>query len=358
MTITDTSTIEPWMTELWAWADKFDISVEELPRNKEDLLEITDLNISSNQLIYLPDSIGQLKNLEKLKISSSHLKQIPETIGQLTGLTQLTLNCESLEYFPDTFESWIQLRELTFTSDKIKQFPKLLAHLTHLRMVDFPIQLIDQVPINIIEGYFDNGLWIKSIPFTMLYKPLADYYRLSDVGFFVIDDGWSEKSLIDLKYKIGSGALFGLQTTNTSINKFDEIEGIIICEPNEVQQVITVFESVLLGWNKRGIDAADIRRACGADKPAKFIQTSVVATPGSNQEVNAINRLLSQIPKGLSIEYMMLDIESDHELTLDEFFNVTAPIENRDTDFAEVFYGNRFTESTGCCWIGAIYVAG
>ena len=55
----NTITIEPWMTELWAWADKFEISEEDLPRNREGLLTITDLDIRSNQLTELPESIGQ-----------------------------------------------------------------------------------------------------------------------------------------------------------------------------------------------------------------------------------------------------------------------------------------------------------
>jgi hypothetical protein len=54
MTVNSTSSIEPWMMELWAWADKFEILKEDLPRNKEGLLAITDLDIRSNQLTELP----------------------------------------------------------------------------------------------------------------------------------------------------------------------------------------------------------------------------------------------------------------------------------------------------------------
>ncbi|WP_313597624.1 hypothetical protein [Psychrobacter sanguinis] len=53
----NTITIEPWMTELWAWADKFEISEESLPRHRESLLTITDLDIRSNQLTELPESM-------------------------------------------------------------------------------------------------------------------------------------------------------------------------------------------------------------------------------------------------------------------------------------------------------------
>lgn len=110
------------------------------------------------------------------------------------------------------------------------------------------------------------------MPLTKLYTPLTDDYCLSEVGFFIIDDNWSEKSLIDLKHKTGLGILFGLQTTDKRIDKFEVIDGIIICESDEVQQVITVFESVLSRRDRVGIDFNNIRRSCGAEKPAKFIQ--------------------------------------------------------------------------------------
>jgi len=335
MTITNTSTIEPWMTELWAWADKFDISVEDLPRNQEGLLEITDLNIGSNQLTYLPDSIGQLKSLEKLTICCSELKRIPETIGYLTGLNELILKCKKLEHLPES-----------------------LAQITQLRGLDIPSRLFSELPISIIKRYRDKELWLYGLPITALYTTLAEDYCLSEFGFFLIDDDWDERSLLDLKYKTGAYFLFGLQTTDKRIDKFNVIDGIIICESDEVQHVMTVFESIL---SKRGIvavDIGDVKRSCGAEKPAQFIQARASSTPDANQEINAANYLCNQIPNGLRIKYMMLDIEIDRELSLDEMLNITTVIENRATDNAEVFYGLKYADNPEYCWMGAIYVTG
>lgn len=43
------SNIKPWITELWAWADKFKIPEEVLPRDHATLLVLTDLSIDCNQ---------------------------------------------------------------------------------------------------------------------------------------------------------------------------------------------------------------------------------------------------------------------------------------------------------------------
>ena len=211
---------------------------------------------------------------------------------------------------------------------------------------------------NDINEEHNDELQTKPVAFTTLYKPQADRYRLSEVGFIVIEDGWNEQSLLALKQQTGLGTLFALQTTDKCTDRFEVIDGIIICKADEVGQVTTVFESILSDRDKVGIDINDIKRSCGAEKTAKFIQNTVTSKPDSEQVKSAVNHLLNQIPEGLSIEYMMLDIESDHKLSLDEFFSITTAVESRISDDSEVFYGNRMIDKPNHYWMGAIYVAG
>ncbi|NYR10830.1 hypothetical protein [Psychrobacter sp. BI730] len=211
---------------------------------------------------------------------------------------------------------------------------------------------------NDINEEHNDELQTKPVVFTTLYKPQADSYRLSEVGFIVIEDGWNEQSLLALKQQTGLGTLFALQTTDKCTDRFEVIDGIIFCKVDEVGQVITVFESALSDRDKVGIDVNDIKRSCGAEKSARFIQTRVTSMPDSGQVKYAVNHLLNQIPEGLSIEYMMLDIESDHKLSLDDMVAVNTAVENRIAEDSEVFYGNRAIDKSDYCWMGAIYVAG
>ena len=80
--------------------------------------------------------------------------------------------------------------------------------------------------------------------------------------------------------------------------------------------------------------------------------------PDLEQVKSTVNQLLNQIPKGLSTQYMMLNVESDHKLSLDEFFSIATAVENRIADDAEVFYGNRIVDKSDHFWMGAIYVVG
>ncbi|WP_201580376.1 hypothetical protein [Psychrobacter sp. Pi2-52] len=210
---------------------------------------------------------------------------------------------------------------------------------------------------NDINEEDNDELQIEPIPLATLYTPQSDSYLLSEVGFIVIEDGWDEQSLLNLQQQVGC-TLFALQTTDKHIDRFEVIDGIIICKADEVEQVISVFESVLSDRDKVGIDVNDIKRSCGAEKTAKFIQNTVTGKPDSEQVKSTVNHLLNQIPEGLSIDYMMLDIESDHKLSLDEFFSITTAVESRISDDSEVFYGNRVIDKADHCWMGAIYVAG
>lgn len=210
---------------------------------------------------------------------------------------------------------------------------------------------------NDINEEHNDELQIETIPLATLYTPQSDSYLLSEVGFIVIEDGWDEQSLLNLQQQVGC-TLFALQTTDKQIDRFEVIDGIIVCRADEVGQVIGVFESVLSDRDKVGIDVNDIKRSCGAERTAKFIQARVTGVTDSGQVNHAVNHLLNQIPEGLNTQYMMLDIESDHKLSLDGFFSITTAVESRISDDSEVFYGNRMIDKPDHCWMGAIYVAG
>ena len=153
---------------------------------------------------------------------------------------------------------------------------------------------------NDINEKCNDELQIEPIPLATLYTPQSDSYLLSEVGFIVIEDCWDEQSLLNLQQQVGC-TLFALQTTDKCTDRFEVIDGIIICKADEVGQVTTVFESILSDRDKVGIDINDIKRSCGAEKTAKFIQNTVTGKPDSEQVKSAVNHLLNQIPEGLSI---------------------------------------------------------
>jgi Leucine-rich repeat (LRR) protein len=328
--------------------------IKKLPQTIGDLTSLTELTLNCEGLECLPESLGQLIRLDALTIASNEIKQLPKIIGDLTGLTKLTLSCEGIDCLPEALGKLVQLEGLSINSNKTKQFPKSLVNLTHLRSLRIPVQLIGLLPLSVIERYRNQELRLWGLPWTALYTPLAGDYSLSNYGFFLVDDGWDEKALIDLKHKTGVSLLFGLQTTDKGIDELGVIDGIIICQPAEVEQVIGVFKSVLERTGLVGISIDDFEMGCLSGKYARFIQANAMGEFDSDR---AIEQIISQIPKGLSISSMMFEVESNRHISFEEFEVIETAIESRTAVDATVFYSSEIIDKPKYCWMGAIYAA-
>ena len=323
------SNIKPWMTELWMWADKFKISEEVLPRNEAHLLAITELEICSN-----------------------HITELPESIGYLHNLTHLTLKCEALERLPESIGQLSQLERLMITSHKIQQLPDSLFNLKKLHLiVDVPNELIDQLPIGVIERYRRRELGIVNISSTKFYTPQMSEYGLSNFGFFLTSDNWDEKALIDLKFKAASEFLLGLQTTEKTIKQFDVVDGVVICRPDEVQRVINMFETVFNEFT--GICVADIEEALSFARPAKFIQANVMGMFKSEQ---VLSQIIDQIPEEKTLKSLMFQVESNHYFTFDEFKVISDIVDNMGVEDEHIFYNAEVVDKPEHCWMGMIYM--
>ena len=59
-------TNDSWTERLWKWADANGIDDNVLPRNKKDLINLTELDFSGYELIEFPREIGNLTKLNYL----------------------------------------------------------------------------------------------------------------------------------------------------------------------------------------------------------------------------------------------------------------------------------------------------
>ena len=86
------------------------------------------LNVSSNRLKLLPDSIGQLERLRVLNASSNHLKALPDSIGNLKWLQHLDL-CDNqlLKVLPAALARATRLKEIALDPMRFTYPPEEIA---------------------------------------------------------------------------------------------------------------------------------------------------------------------------------------------------------------------------------------
>ncbi|GKA86925.1 plant intracellular Ras-group-related LRR protein 6-like protein, partial [Tanacetum coccineum] len=111
------------------------------------LLNVGVLDVHSNELKSLPNSIGCLSKLKTLNISGNHIQSLPKTIENCRALEDLNANFNQLTKLPDTigFEL-VNLKKLSVNSNKLSFLPSSTSHLTNLRHLDARLNHLSSLP--------------------------------------------------------------------------------------------------------------------------------------------------------------------------------------------------------------------
>ena len=97
------------------------------------LTQLQELNLYSNQLTVLPESIGRLSQLETLDLNGNQLTSLPESIGRLTKLQDLDLANNKLTALPESIRQLLQLQKLRLTANEFTALPESILQLTELQ---------------------------------------------------------------------------------------------------------------------------------------------------------------------------------------------------------------------------------
>ncbi|GER41798.1 leucine rich repeat protein [Striga asiatica] len=111
------------------------------------LLNVIVLDVHSNQLKSLPNSIGCLSKLKILNVSGNFLQSLPRTIENCRSLEELNANFNQLSHLPATigFEL-VNLKKLSINSNKLPYLPDSISHLTNLRTLDARLNSLRALP--------------------------------------------------------------------------------------------------------------------------------------------------------------------------------------------------------------------
>uniref|UniRef100_A0A4W6DW69 Protein scribble homolog n=1 Tax=Lates calcarifer TaxID=8187 RepID=A0A4W6DW69_LATCA len=136
---------------------ELDISRNDIPEIPESIkfcraLEIADF--SGNPLSRLPDGFTQLRALAHLALNDVSLQTLPNDIGKyvhmslsfLVKLEQLDLGSNELEVLPDTLGALPNLRELWLDRNQLSSLPPELGNLRRLVCLDVSENRLEELP--------------------------------------------------------------------------------------------------------------------------------------------------------------------------------------------------------------------
>ena len=126
--------------------DEKKLKLTELPESLGQLTQLQTLNLSSNQLTTLPESLSQLTQLQSLNLSGNQLAALPESLGQLTQLQSLDLSSNQLTALPESLGQFTQLQSLNLSGNQLGALPESLGRLTQLRSLTLSSNQLTALP--------------------------------------------------------------------------------------------------------------------------------------------------------------------------------------------------------------------
>ncbi|XWS42252.1 hypothetical protein CRYUN_Cryun17cG0152300 [Craigia yunnanensis] len=120
--------------------------IDWLPDSIGKLSSLITLDLSDNRIVALPDTIGDLSSLKKLDLHSNRIAQLPDSIGDLLSLVFLDLSANQLSSLPATFGRLVRLEELDFSSNRLPLLPDSVGSLISLKKLNVETNDIEEIP--------------------------------------------------------------------------------------------------------------------------------------------------------------------------------------------------------------------
>ena len=161
------------------------LGLTELPDSVGQLQNLQELDARGNELSALPESLGQLQNLQELSVSGNRLTALPESLGQLQNLQSLDARRNKLTALPESLGQLQNLRTLSAWGNQLTALPESLGQLQNLQQLDLSFNRLTALPEFLSQLQNLETLEIQKNQLTALPESLGQLQKLRR---FVLDD--------------------------------------------------------------------------------------------------------------------------------------------------------------------------
>lgn len=146
------------ITKLDLHSNKITMIPETIPNLKDLIL----LDLSHNRNIRtFPESLTGLEKLEELRMFCCNLTSLSKTIGTLKNLTCLNVSSNQISVLPKTIGMLINLKHLNLYNNNIQELPEEIGNLEQLQSFNLSFNLLKCLPDNIGQLTKLEYLWLQ-----------------------------------------------------------------------------------------------------------------------------------------------------------------------------------------------------
>ncbi len=169
----------------------------------------TNLDLSRMQLTELPESLGQLTQLQSLYLGDNQLTSLPEWLNQLTQLQEVYLANNQLTSLPEWLNQFTQLQSLYLGDNQLTTLPEWLNQFTQLQLLDISINQLTSLPESLshlgqLNKLILNENQLKVLPEWVGKLKLMQHLAVGGLGLTTLPDSIGELTQITNLYIWGN----------------------------------------------------------------------------------------------------------------------------------------------------------
>ncbi|MEM7063696.1 MAG: COR domain-containing protein, partial [Cyanobacteria bacterium P01_B01_bin.77] len=155
--------------------------ISTIPDSLAQAASLQQLDLSSNQISTIPDSLAQAASLQQLDLSYNQISTIPDSLAQAASLQQLDLRSNQISTIPDSLAQAASLQQLDLRSNQIPTIPDSLAQAASLQQLDLSYNQISTIPDSLAQAASLQQLYLSYNQISTIPDSLAQAASLQQL---------------------------------------------------------------------------------------------------------------------------------------------------------------------------------
>ncbi|GFO49582.1 leucine-rich repeat and sterile alpha motif-containing 1 [Plakobranchus ocellatus] len=280
----------------------------------EDLEYLKVLDLHTNHLKTLPDSIGCLIRLEVLDLSSNRLKHLPDTIGNLKHLQTLKLRDNRLKAFPEHVCELPYLRTLDISHNAIRMLPSKLYQNRALETLILDAADMEYPSKEICQKSTENIMKFLCKEVGVEYEhPSKYWFKVGEGGANTAVDSEAKNKIASWEAQMNEGVQAYQEVLDRKRRDVEELQRTLYAEHTAQAELAAkaaenhrkLLSSIELSSEKDTMDLSELSKQKAAEK-AEFLQYLQELESGAG---NLVAQLLDYNAKAKETEELLEELE-------------------------------------------------